>query len=268
MAAGSASPRRSRRQPNQQPAQRRWLAPLLTLGPLLVLLGGGALAYHYLSQPGRLPLRVIEVNGEFRQLEPAQIQATVMQAIDGGFFSCDMRRLRAAVLAMPWVADVSIRRAWPDTLRMSVIEEVPLARWGETALINNDARVFTPPSLEGYTGLVRLSGPPGSQRRVVDFFEAVVPAARSRELAVREIELDARRHWWIRFDGGLTLSLGREDVAYRLAQFFRVYPSLVAQPQRQPERIDMRYEHGFAVRWREPAGEKAGLEQEKTREKA
>jgi cell division protein FtsQ len=268
MAARATASSRSRRQPARQPAQRRWLAPLLTLGPLLIALGGAAFAYHYLSQPGRLPLRVIEVDGEFRQLEPAQIQATVMQAIDGGFFSCDMRGLRAAVLAMPWVADVSIRRAWPDTLRMHVIEEVPLARWGEDALINLDASVFTPPSLEGYTGLVRLSGPPGSQRRVVDFLAAVVPAARTRELTVREIELDARRHWWIRFDGGLTLSLGREDVAHRLAQFFRVYPSLVAQPQRQPERIDMRYEHGFAVRWRESAGKEAGMEQEKAREKA
>ncbi len=264
MAGRAAKSARSRR----QPAPRRWLPPLLTAGLLLAAAGGSAAAYHYLSQPGRLPLRVIEVNGEFRQLEPAQIQARVMQTIDGGFFSCDMRRLRTAVLAMPWVADVSIRRAWPDRLSMTVTEEVPLARWGEDALINADARVFTPASLEGYTGLVRLDGPPGSQRRVVDFLAAVMPAALARELEVREIELDARRHWWIRFDGGLMLSLGREDVAHRLAQFFRVYPSLVAQPQRRPTRVDMRYEHGFAVRWQELAEEGAGLEQQRAREKA
>ena len=65
------------------------------------------------------------------------------------------------------------------------------------------------------------------------------------------IELDQRGHWWVRFEGGLTLSLGREDRDGRMGQFLRVYPRLIADPARQPERVDMRYEHGFAVQWRE-----------------
>ena len=36
-----------------------------------------------------------------------------------------------------------------------------------------------------------------------------------------------------------------------MSQFLRVYPRLIADPARQPERVDMRYEHGFAVQWRE-----------------
>ena len=69
------------------------------------------------------------------------------------------------------------------------------------------------------------------------------------------------------FDDGLTLSLGRENVGYRLSQFFRVYPSLIAQPARRPERIDMRYAHGFAVRWREPAAQGTAAHEVKTQEK-
>lgn len=230
---------------------RRRLVQSLTA---IALLGIAALAsgtYRYLSEPGRLPLRVIDVNGEFRQLDREAVEQTVVEAIDGGFFSCDMARLRNAVLAMPWVEDVSIRRVWPDKLSMTVTEEVPLARWGERGLINVNARVFTPPSIEGFEGLVRLSGPAGSEQRVAGFFEAAVPPARARGLTIREVRLDARRHWWILFDGDLTLSLGHEDVARRLAQFFRVYPSLVAEPDHRPERVDMRYAHGFAVRWRQ-----------------
>ncbi|MGB5649284.1 MAG: FtsQ-type POTRA domain-containing protein, partial [Sedimenticolaceae bacterium] len=128
----------------QQARRRRWLASLGMAIGFGVLLGGGAFGYHHLTQPGRLPLRVIEVNGELSQLEHEQIQRTVVAAIDGGFFSCDMPRLRAAVLAMPWVEDVSIRRAWPDRLRMVVSEQVPLARWGDDALININGGVFRP----------------------------------------------------------------------------------------------------------------------------
>jgi cell division protein FtsQ len=239
----------------QQARQRRWLAALGVTAGLGVLLGGIAFAHHYLSQPGRLPLRVIQVEGELSRLGPEEIQRTVVAAIDGGFFTCDMQRLRTAVLAMPWVEDVSIRRAWPDRLQMVVTEQVPLARWGDDALINVNGGVFRPASLDDFPGLVKLSGPEGSQQRVVAFFQAAVPAARARGLRVTEVQVDERRHWWLLFDGGLTVSLGREDVGTRLAQFFRVYPSLVAEAARRPQRVDMRYAHGFAVRWQEPAPE-------------
>lgn len=225
---------------------RRLLGGLLTLGLVGGVFGAG---YLKLSEPDSLPLRVIEVSGEFQQLDRAEIQQAVAAAIDGGFFTCDMQRLRNAVLAMPWVADVSIRRAWPDKLHMMVTEQVPLARWGERALINVNGGVFEPEHLGNYAALVRLSGPAGSEQRVVQFHQAVVPLALSRELLVREVELDERRHWWLRFEGGLTVSLGRDDVDNRLMQFFRVYPSLLSEPSRRPERVDMRYTHGFAVRW-------------------
>ncbi len=231
------------------PLHRPWLAPLLGLSMVgAVLLGG----YHYLSQPGRLPLQVIEVSGEFQQLRPDAIQRTVMSAIDGGFFTCDMGKLRTAVLAMPWVEDVSIRRSWPDRLDMLVTEQVPLARWGKDSLISVTADVFRPISLDDFAGLVRLSGPEGSEQRVVAFLQGAVAPARTRGLQISEVELDERRHWWLRFADGLIVSLGRDDVDRRLAQFFRVYPSLMSQADRRPARVDMRYAHGFAVRWQEP----------------
>ena len=114
-----------KRQAAQPPAYRRWsgmlMSGLVSIALAAAVFGG----YPYLSEPGRMPLRVIDVNGEFQQLKPAQVQQVVVDAIDGGFFTCRMDRLRAAVLAMPWVEDVSIRRVWPDRLSMTVTEQVP-----------------------------------------------------------------------------------------------------------------------------------------------
>ena len=50
---------------------------------------------------------MIQVTGDFRELKPDEIQKTVVEAIDGGFFSCDMQKLRNRVLDMPWVAQTS-----------------------------------------------------------------------------------------------------------------------------------------------------------------
>lgn len=226
----------------------------LALGGLsgLALIAAAAGVQQLVLQPGRLPLRVIDVNGDFQRLRPVEIQRTVMAAIDGGFFTCDMQRLRGAVLAMPWVEDVSVRRVWPDRLSIVVTEQVPLARWGDDALISVGGSLFRPPRLDAHQGLVALQGPLGSEQRVVGFYQSAVPMARARGLRVRAVELDERRHWWLRFDGDLTVSLGRQDVKQRLSQFFRVYPRLVSGPSRRPARVDMRYAHGFAVRWQEP----------------
>jgi cell division protein FtsQ len=263
---------RAQRKSSQTPRRRLpGKAALTLLAVTLLCAGAVASAYHYVTQPGRMPLRVIEVKGEFNQLRHAAIQRTVMDSITGGFFNCDMPKLRATVLAMPWVEDVSIRRVWPDRLNMLVTEQVPLARWGEDALINVNGGVFRPPALHDYQALIKLSGPQGSERRVVAFFQAIVPAARARQLQIDEVELDVRRHWWVRFDNGLTLSLGQDQIAQRLQQFFRVYPSLLNEPTRLPVRIDMRYAHGFAVRWRElPAaevGQGTEIKQDTMREK-
>ncbi|MCB1773041.1 MAG: cell division protein FtsQ/DivIB [Gammaproteobacteria bacterium] len=230
---------------------RHWVAISVSVAGLVLSVVGGLYAYHYLSQPGRLPLRVVEIKGEFRHLDRASIQRTVEDAIDGGFFTCDMPKLRDAVMDMPWVAEVSIRRAWPDRLQMRVIEEVPLARWGDDALVNTGARVFRPEVTGSYADMVRLDGPDGSAPRVVAFLRQVAGLLEGRPLQLTQIELDERRHWWLHFADGLVVSLGREQVEHRLVQFLRVYPGLVAQPQRRPGRIDMRYTHGFAVRWRE-----------------
>lgn len=242
-----------RQQRKVRPQQRRWASLFVSLSVLLLFAGALTGGYLYLSQPHRMPLRVIEVQGEFTNLDRAAIRDTADRTIDGGFFSCDMHKLRNAVLAMPWVADVSIRRVWPDRLNMRVIERKPIARWGEQALVSADAQVFRPDALAAHADLVTLHGPPGSEQRVVTFFESALPAVRARGLEIRTLLLDERRHWWIDFANGLKLALGRDARDQRLAQFLRVYPQLVVDARRQPARVDMRYTHGFAVRWREPA---------------
>ena len=238
----------------QRPAPKQshaWRLPTMIGALFLLGVGGISFAVHLLSQPGNLPLRVIEIKGELQHLDRTEIQEVVEQTIDGGFFTCDMNALRAAVVSLPWVEDVSVRRHWPDRLSMSVTEQVPLARWSDDALINVAAEVFRPQSIEPFASLVGLSGPQGSEYRVIALYQRAVAEARARGLALREVRLDERRHWWLRVDDELVVSRGNEAIEARLAQFFRVYPTLTAQLGKRPARIDMRYAHGFAVRWHE-----------------
>lgn len=231
-----------------QPASgsSHWQGWLLSL---LVLAGVAQLAHLYLTQPGRLPLRVVEVNGEFTHLVREQIEHRVADNIEGGFFTVDMARVRQAVLDMPWVAEVGVRRVWPDTLRMQVTEQLPLARWGEGALVNLHGEVFVPDSMPDSEGLALLSGAGERAPQMVTFYLKLRSQLVGSGLRIAELSLNPRQEWLVHFDDGLELVLGREHMARRFDDFMKVHPQLLAHSPQRPQRIDMRYEHGFAVRW-------------------
>jgi hypothetical protein len=53
----------------------------------------------------------------------------------------DLRDLRRELEALPWVYRAELRRRFPDTLEIRVVEQVPIARWGDGAFLNHEARV-------------------------------------------------------------------------------------------------------------------------------
>lgn len=210
-----------------------------------------AIGVNYLHGPENLPIRFIQVKGEFKHLKEGDVEKRVTDVINGGFFSVDMHAVREAALSVPWVEEVSVRRVWPDKLVMNVTEHVALARWKRNAYVNVSGAVFKPKAEDGLQGLVSLSGPDGSSARVVDFYQHVQKVSKSIGLTVVKLSLDERRDWQVVYDNGIELALGKDNVAHRLNEFMRVYPRLSALPEKFPKRIDMRYEHGFAVKWQE-----------------
>ena len=119
-----------------------------TLGlALFSLMGGGAVwGVMKLQDPRVMPLSVVRIDGDFRHMHRGDLEQAIGSAIRGNFFTVDVAGIRAAAHRPPWVDEVSVRRVWPATLQMQVVEQVPLARWGESGLINGRGEVFRPPA--------------------------------------------------------------------------------------------------------------------------
>ena len=231
------------------PVSRPYLTWALSVLAVLALGGTGWALQRYAADPQQQPIRTIRVTGEFRHLDRTRIQQVVAEAIDGGFYTADMERIRAQVRAMPWVDQVSIRRVWPDTLVMDVVEQVPFARWGERALVNPQGGVFDADGVEPATGLVRLYGPDGTAPQVMAFFRWARPGMESAGLPIAALGIDARREWTLSTAQGIEINLGQRKASTRLARLVATAAGLNADPGRRAQRIDLRYEHGFAVRW-------------------
>lgn len=220
---------------------------------LAILAGTLALAKHWVSDPYRFPLDVVQVKGDFRHLDKQKLQDAVAIHVAGGFFTVDVAAIRAAAEQLPWVYKATVRRVWPATLRINIEEQQAIARWGEQGYLNSNGEPFFPDALVGSLDLPELAGPEGHELNVLESFQRVNKTLAPLQIAVMRMELDSRRAWHLQVGDGVMLELGRTDTRERLQRFISAYPMLFAGRIQDLKRVDLRYSNGFSVYWQQLA---------------
>lgn len=201
--------------------------------------------------PDGWQMRWVKVDGSFRRVSAEQVRAAVATRARGGFFQVDPEAVQEAAERLPWVARAVVRKHWPDTIRVRVLEHEPMARWGTEALINTEGERFRVPEGGAIHGLPVLEGPDGSVSTVVERYLEIRRMLEGRGLDVRRLSLDARGDWRTTLSYGIRVALGSQGVSERLERFAGVYGEHFAARARELEHVDLRYTNGFAVKWRE-----------------
>jgi cell division protein FtsQ len=214
----------------------------------LYTLAGLAAAYGvvlYVLHLPIFPLRQVEVTGAPERVTYAQVTEIVRTEFRGNFFTLDLPGVRAAFEKLPWVRAVQVRRHWPDRLQISLEEHVPLARWGNEALVNLHGEVFR----AAYDGeLPVFVGPPGTEKEIAiqyEFFRRALEPIRETPVMV---QVSPRWAWEVRLAAGTTLALGREQVEARIARYVAAHQRTIEPLRRRIDYVDLRYSNGFAVR--------------------
>ena len=199
-------------------------------------------------------LREVHVVEAPAHIMRAELEAVVKRELRGNFFTIDLAAARVAFERLPWVRRVAVRRHWPGRLEVEFEEHVPLARWGENALVNTHGEVF-----EGvYEGeLPSFSGPAGAAKEITIQYEYFRRALAEIGLVPARVSVSPRRAWQMKLANGLTLELGRDEIEARLARFVSAYGRTVAKLGRRVDYVDLRYSNGFAVLVPELAHERA-----------
>jgi len=253
--------RRRPMQPKPKPAWwlvvRRLAVPVSLVG---LLIAGLLFLIQQALDPKVLPVRVVGVDGEIQHLDRERLESAVAEAVDGSFFGVDLARIREQLERLPWIDSASVRRVWPDTLRVRVVEQVPLAYWGKDGLVSQRGDVFRPDKLPRLDGLAVLEGDDESAPRITREYLRMRTLLETAGLKLVHVQVDARQAWGLKTDDGMVLNLGRREVMQRLTRFVQLYPYLQEQVRRQPETVDLRYTNGFTVRWREEAQPQVNLQ--------
>jgi cell division protein FtsQ len=226
---------------------RRHLRKGAVLGALAACLGA-------LSWALDRPIHVISMDGSFQRVSPGQIEKAVAPYLAAGFMSADLDAIQRAVETLPWVDHARVQRVWPTSLRVSVVEQTPAARWGESGLLNTRGEVFERAAAHVPSELPRLSGPDGTEAQVAQRYLAAEAQLLEVGLRIAALRLDARGAWEFDLASGVTVRLGRREVDERLARFIHDAAPVIAHHASDVAYVDMRYSNGFAIGWRTASG--------------
>lgn len=199
----------------------------------------------------RWPVRQLQVQGELVHVSGPELKKAVAPSLRAGFFALDLDRVRDAVAALPWVAQVEARKRWPDTLELRVHELHPVAHWGEGRLLGEDDRLFVVPGADAVPDLPHLSGPDDRVADVLAFYQEAQRDFAPFHLPVASVELSERGSWELTLANGASVVVGRDAPGQRLARFIAVMPKLLSGRTTGFVYADLRYSNGFAVKWAE-----------------
>ena len=222
------------------------------LGSVFVLVFISSLVWGglYLSHPDTLPIKQVRIEGDFTHLSPVDLQLLVTDKVRGGFFNLDVNAVRLALLDEPWVSDVTVKRIWPDALRVIVFEQIPAVRWKDKGLLNISGEYFEPESITIPEGLPLLSGPTGSEVSLLNRFNMVQVRVKSVGFNIVSLTQNERRAWSFQLKNGIKVVLGRRDFEERFDRFLKLIPITISGRIDQAESIDMRYTNGFSILWK------------------
>jgi len=219
----------------------------LSAASVFILVASGILVVDLQARP----IRAVRIAGEFQHLARPALQESISGALSARFFSVDVNAVRDAARRLPWVRDVSVRRVWPDSLHVAVVERVAVARWGEHGLLEEDGALFIPERKTPQSDLVQLRGPDGSQWEVLSRYRALRTLLAPAGQSIVTLELSNRGAWTVALENGVRLKLGQSPSEETLQGFARAMTAVIRHGGSAIDSVDLRYINGFAVRWKE-----------------
>jgi cell division protein FtsQ len=226
---------------------------LLPAGAVLLI---GGVAFLGVRLALDQPVERVDVSGRWQRVQALDVQKVVRNAVgQQGMVSVDLHAVSLAVRQNPWVDRASVARSWPRALQVHVVEQTPVARWGEAGLLNARGEVFVRDSRHLPTELPEFAGPLGSEARMTERYLAALPRLAEAGLRLSRLRLDERGAWEMELDNGVQLRLGRQQFDERFDRFIATAARIVAARAIEIRYVDLRYANGFAIGWRAAAGE-------------
>ncbi|WP_371373566.1 cell division protein FtsQ/DivIB [Thalassotalea aquiviva] len=219
-----------------------------------IIIGSLKLYRALFDEPGKAVSNLV-IDGQNPFTQETEILDAIQQAPLQNFFTLNVNQVQQHLEALPWVYSASVRKQWPDTIQVYVMDQVPVAQWNDDFFINQFGGIFQADKhrLERLSQpLPKLFGPEGSESLALENYRNLNSLLTYVDVSISEMVLTERHAWQITLNNGVFLKLGRENRVERVQRFMDVYGQIkqLAQDKMQVDYIDLRYDTGMAVGWK------------------
>lgn len=237
-----------------KPRLMNWVSNLIfSLGALTLMYAAVFVVVHLPI----FPIERVRLVNPLQHVTQEQVEFVLKNEMRGNFFTVNLDQMVSSFEKLPWVEQVSLRRRWPNVLEIVLVEHQPLARWGDSALLDSNGMRFSAATSED---LPVFHGETGMEMEMIEGYRRFSSLLLSTGREIDELWLTDRRAWTLKLDNGLTMQLGRDEVDQRLERFVEVFDRTLSTLPKLAY-VDLRYPNGFAVRMKAadaPAGMRVG----------
>jgi cell division protein FtsQ len=199
-------------------------------------------------------IATVSLSGQ-RQVSRDEIFAAAGVTENSSLLFLDVADARAKLEAIPWIAEATVRKLYPDRLQITVTEREAFALWqldGKVQVIAADGTVLGGRVESRFSNLPFVVGK-GAAVRARDFL-ALLDAQPAIRDQVRAVILVAERRWNLRLKNGIDVRLPESDVARALDTLARIdreksllSRDIVAVDLRLPDRLTVRLSDAAAA---------------------
>jgi len=143
--------------------------------------------------------------------QPAEILDALSLKSDEPIFDVDVRAARTRLLALPWVFDAEVRRQYPDSISVNVVERLPFALWQTESglfVVERSGRTITIAQSSQFPHLPVLIGD-GAPEAAAELVDAVA-LRRAVSARVKAMQRVSERRWNLILDGDVVVQLPEE----------------------------------------------------------
>ena len=96
------------------------------------------------SQLESIPVDRVVFAGDFRHVSRDVLVDRVTSHLAVGYIGLDLEGIQSELEQEPWVYRAIVERVWPRELKITIVEETPIAAWGNGGLLNHRGKIFLP----------------------------------------------------------------------------------------------------------------------------
>lgn len=206
----------------------------------------------WITDEKSVPLSALILTGDNTHITFEKVRSVLIKQEDRlNFFTVEIAQIQKELEAMPWVYSVSIRKRWPETLKIHVVEQSIVAIWNDNALLNRFGEIVKAPPDSTVQSYVALYGSDEQASTVLNTYTKLHHLLKANNFAIASLSSDQRQSTSLILKNGIILRLGKEQKLDRIQRFLTVYPLIDKKYDvNKIDYIDLRYDTGFAVGWK------------------